>query len=254
MGIKSFRIDDQTSEKFKEISNEISGNQQETMAKLIEAYEFQKGKMVLVEKRNDIDQFEKYISCLTNMYMRSLEDNQNITDTVRTEFQSQLQVKDNLISELQKKLEENKNVVAAATQEAKQEKQQSEILKAELERLKEMLKEKEKLNIALEDNCKDLKAKNEQLPHLEQELKDIKNNYHQISQEKAELEKELGSAALEKERMKLNLKEDYQNQLQEILKQKQEEIDDYQKKYFQLLEGKEKPAKKSRTSKETENP
>ena len=40
---KSFRIDDETAKKFKEISENIGGNQQEAMAKLIEAYEFQAG-------------------------------------------------------------------------------------------------------------------------------------------------------------------------------------------------------------------
>ena len=33
---RSFRIDDETAEKFKEISSVISGNQQQTLAKLIE--------------------------------------------------------------------------------------------------------------------------------------------------------------------------------------------------------------------------
>ena len=37
---KSFRIDDETSEKFKEIATSIGGSQQETLAKLIEAFEF----------------------------------------------------------------------------------------------------------------------------------------------------------------------------------------------------------------------
>lgn len=48
---KSFRINDETAEKFKEISNTIGGNQQETLTKLIEAFEFQSGKAVLTEKR-----------------------------------------------------------------------------------------------------------------------------------------------------------------------------------------------------------
>lgn len=49
---RSFRIDDTTIEKFKEISNIIGGNQQETLAKLIESFEFQSGKAVLTEKKS----------------------------------------------------------------------------------------------------------------------------------------------------------------------------------------------------------
>lgn len=48
---KSFRITDETAEAFKQISTEIGGNQQEALAKLIEAYEFQKGKAILTEKK-----------------------------------------------------------------------------------------------------------------------------------------------------------------------------------------------------------
>ena len=77
---KSFRIDDETADKFKEISATIGGNQQETLAKLIEAFEFQSGKAILTEKKADIDQFEKYVTAITRMYMSSLEDNQNITE------------------------------------------------------------------------------------------------------------------------------------------------------------------------------
>ena len=98
---KSFRIDDETADKFKEISAAIGGNQQETLAKLIEAFEFQSGKAILTEKKADIEQFEKYVTAITRMYMSSLEDNQNITETVRTEFDALLKSKDATIQDLQ---------------------------------------------------------------------------------------------------------------------------------------------------------
>lgn len=41
---KSFRIDDITADKFKEISADIGGNQQETLSKLIEAMNFKQEK------------------------------------------------------------------------------------------------------------------------------------------------------------------------------------------------------------------
>lgn len=66
---KSFRIDDATAEKFKEISATIGGSQQETLAKLIEAYEFQSGKAILTNKKDDIEQFERYTTAITRMFM-----------------------------------------------------------------------------------------------------------------------------------------------------------------------------------------
>ena len=116
---KSFRIDDATAEKFKGISAEIGGNQQETLAKLIEAYEFQAGKAILTEKKADIEQFEKYVTALTRMFMGSLEDNQNITETVRTEFDAMLKSKDSTIQDLQGQLSVAKQLKADATEKAK---------------------------------------------------------------------------------------------------------------------------------------
>ena len=101
---KSFRIDDATAEKFKDISAAIGGNQQETLSKLIEAYEFQNGKAVLTEKKADIEQFETYIGALTRMYMGSLEDNQNLSETIRMQYDALLHSKDSVIQDLQNKL------------------------------------------------------------------------------------------------------------------------------------------------------
>ena len=50
---KSFRIDEATAEKFKEISGQIGGNQQRTLAKLRGAIEFQSGKAILNYKKAD---------------------------------------------------------------------------------------------------------------------------------------------------------------------------------------------------------
>ena len=61
---KSFRIDDETADKFKQISASIGGNQQEAFVKLIETYELQSSKSALPDQRTNIEQFEKYINAL----------------------------------------------------------------------------------------------------------------------------------------------------------------------------------------------
>lgn len=108
---RSFRVDEETAKKFKEISLVIGGNQQETLAKLIETYEFQSGKAVLTEKREDIEQFERYVNILTRMYMNVLEDSQNIKKVVQADFDALLKSKDTMIQMLQdeKEILVNKN-------------------------------------------------------------------------------------------------------------------------------------------------
>lgn len=206
---KSFRIDDETAEKFKEISSAIGGNQQQTLAKLIETYHFQTGKAILTNKRDDMDQFEKYISCLTNMYMRSLEDNQNITDSVRTEFDALLNSKDTIIQNLQSELATARQLKEEAVIKAKTYSEENARLNSLLDRqeeeyrtrlndLQDMLTDKDSLNKALIDSCNNLKSKIEGMEEslelassIQEELEQLKKKYEKVTQEHANLEQRM---------------------------------------------------------------
>lgn len=206
---KSFRIDDETAEKFKEISSAIGGNQQQTLAKLIEAYQFQAGKVILANRKDDIDQFEKYVSCLTNMYMRSLEDNQNITNSVRTEFDALLNSKDTIIQNLQSELITTKQLKEEAVIKSKTYSEENIRLNSLLDRqekeyntrlndLQDMLEDKNSLNKALTDSCNNLKAKIEsmegaanQTASLQDELEQLRSKHEKITQKHANLEQRI---------------------------------------------------------------
>lgn len=215
---KSFRIDDETADKFKEISSSIGGNQQETLAKLIEAWEFQSGKAILTEKKADIEQFEKYVTALTRMFMGSLEDNQNITETVRTEFEALLQSKDTTIQDLQSQLTVSKQLKEEATTKARTYVDENSRLNEYIESLQKeynsklddmqsMLTDKESLNRALTDSCNDLKAKvdimaaeHEEVATLRKNIADITVERDSLKQSIAEAEKSLNRANTEHEK------------------------------------------------------
>lgn len=206
---KSFRIDDETAEKFKEISNIIGGNQQETLAKLIEAFEFQSGKAVLTEKKADIEQFEKYVTAITRMFMGSLEDNQNITETVRTEFDALLKSKDATIQDLQSKLTTAKQLKEDAVLKARTHEDENARLNEVIDSLKNeynskmddmqtMLSDKDNLNKALTDSCNDLKTKIEGMKEAvelsamhREELDQLKKEHEKVVREKSDLEKQM---------------------------------------------------------------
>lgn len=277
---KSFRIDEETAEKFKEISASIGGSQQETLAKLIETYEFQSGKAILTEKKGEIEQFEKYVTALTRMFMGSLEDNQNLSETIRTEYDALLKSKDATIQDLQEKLAKASRLKEAAVSESKTYADENTKLKAcidsikkeydtKLNDMKSMLSDKENLNKTLTDSCNDLKEKFEgmketarQTEVLREESENLKKEYEDMLKKKSELEEKLQreqsaheavvkdlkkqkTEALEhlKEQSQLKLEKEvlkiekqYQEQIQELKTGKQEEIDKYQQKYFDLLE------------------
>lgn len=266
---RSFRLNDETAEKFKEIAATIDGNQQETLAKLIEAYEFQSSKNILGEKKAEIEQFERYISAIVGMYMGRLEDNQNLAETIRTEFDALLRSKDTTIQDLQEKLAVTKQLKEESTERAKAHAEENVRLTnsmekmnrehdAKLESMQTMLFDKEKLNQALADTCADLKAKVENMSEAAEHAAQLKAQYDSLLQERSDIGKELdelkkqlqqAQAAHEEslERQKelaqishdkalIGLERKYEEQIQKLKIEKQTEIDKYQQKYFDLLE------------------
>ena len=258
---KSFRIDDETAEKFKEISNTIGGNQQKTLAKLIEAFEFQSGKAILTDKKADIEQFEKYVSAITRMFMGSLEDNQNITETVRTEFDALLKSKDATLK-ARAHADENARLNSVIDNLNNE-------YNSKMDDMQSMLSDKDSLNKALTDSCNDLKTKiegmkeaAEQSAIFREELEQLKKEHEKVIRERSDLEKQMQQEqtahekaiselrqheadALERLKEQLQIAQDkavlqieksYQEQIQKLKADKQAEVDKYQQKYFDLLE------------------
>ena len=233
---KSFRIDDITADKFKEISADIGGNQQETLSKLIEAYEFQAGKAILTDKKSDIELFEKYVNSLTRMYMGSLEDNQ--TEKEATDEANSLY---GINEELQRKIELLKK--------------ESD---AKISNLNIMLSDKDKLNQALATSYDELKIKLESMMDEHKNFSILSGKYETLKKENEGLRKETDKAAsiIEdmksheaeavehcKERMQiqqdkslLNVEKENQKTIQSLKTKYQSEIDKYQQKYYEILE------------------
>lgn len=237
---RSFRITDSTADKIKEIAAEIGGNQQQTLSKLIEAYELQKGKAILAEKRNDIEIFENYVNAMTRMYMGVLEDNQNVSTLVRTEFEAQLNSKDNIIQDLQKQLADAKETEQEATADAEGLKQENARLNKHIESLtkeyesktkdlQDMLKDKDNLNTALEDKTEQqakeitgMKEKIKEVEALKEELQNCKND--------------LDEAIKDKDQMQLQHEKDMLAMEKKLQAEKTKEVEKYQSMYLALLQ------------------
>ncbi len=102
---KSFRIDEATSEKFKEISQAMGENQQETLARLIQTYELEQAKLGVHGHTSQIEQIQQYTTAIVSIYMNALQTNQDLRATVFEEFSSQLKAKDSALTLLQERLD-----------------------------------------------------------------------------------------------------------------------------------------------------
>ena len=237
---RSFRITEATADKIKEIAAEIGGNQQQTLSKLIEAYELQKGKAVLADKRTDIETFENYINAVTRMYMQTLEDNQNVSTLVRTEFEAQLTSKDNVIQDLQEQLRKAKETEATATADAEGLKDENARLnkhiaslidefEAKTKDLQGMLADKSNLNRALNETVEQLKMQNTGMERKIEEMEAVK----------AELEKcknSLNEASKDKEQLQLQHEKNILALEKKLQAEKTNEVEKYQNMYFSLLQ------------------
>lgn len=228
---KSFRIDDETAEKFKEISSSIGGNQQETLAKLIQAYEFQSGKAVLTEKKADIEQFEDYVTAITRMFMGSLNDNQNMKEIVRTQFDAQLNSKDTTILNLQDenkglKVERDQAVSIRANLE-----EQITLLNDRINEYEKRLEDAQKMIADRESYVSLLKEKNQQSEQNAENSKQFQSENEALRQELAEIKRQLESQALEHQKSVLELKEQHMNENNALKEKYLKEIEEYQQKY-----------------------
>lgn len=259
---RSFRITEATADKIKEIAAEIGGNQQQTLSKLIECYELQKGKTVLADKRTDIETFESYINAVTRMYMATLEDNQNVTNLVRAEFEAQLTSKDNVIQDLQKQLKEAKETEVTATAEAEGYKTENERLNKHIESLIDEFEAKTKdLQGMLADKSNLNRALNETVDQMKIQMTGMKEKNKLVEALKEELEKcknDLDEAIKDKEQQQLQHEKNILALEKKLQAEKTNEVEKYQNMYFSLLQEQQQekqeqqqPKKTTRTRKKT---
>lgn len=250
---KSFRLDDETADKFRKIGESIGANQQETLERLIQAYELQVGKSTLTERKADMEKFEGYVAILNRMYMASLEENQHITDVVRESFEDALKSKDQTIQDLQKKesqaeMDRNEavNLMEAYKKESEDLRKELEASQKSCETVKASLADKDQLNKALTDTCNELRAKVESLKEDQQQMEDLRKDLEAVKEAKQAAEKQLkeeqaaGQKALEDLQSKMEVAQEKAvlNAEKRLQEEYNEQIREINQRYAELIAGK----------------
>lgn len=250
---RSFRIDEETAEKFKKICLEAGLNQQDALAKLIESYELQAGKAVLTEKRDEIEQFERYTSILIQKYMGALEDYQNVKETVRTEFNALIHSKNGLIEDLQQQKKATEEAMKQATAEAKKATDEADQLRKDLEEtqkrcedLKDSLEDKNQLNKALKADKDRLEAQVNVLEADQQQMEALRKELEAVKEAKQAAEKQLkeqqaaGKKALEdlREKMEIDKERAVLDAEKRLQKEYEEQLREINQRYAELIAGK----------------
>lgn len=106
----TFRLDTETTDKFKELANTLGVTQDKMLQDLLATFELEKAKNSIVDRAKEIEEFQSIANRMIRIYMNSLELNQNSEERIKEKFTEQLILKQDLINNLQdqvKKLKED---------------------------------------------------------------------------------------------------------------------------------------------------
>jgi transcriptional regulator NrdR family protein len=259
--VRSFRADNETYDKFKQLAEGEFGNQGQCLSSLINLYETEKSKAILTNRGLEIESFQDYLNKISGLFLTSLQLNQDAEGRIREEFIRQIESKDNTIVDLQTKVADLKTSNESNEENAKSLKDQNNELLLKVSSLEKTidkqnkdylvaLADKDSLNKALTDSCNERKIEIESLKAMIESTKEQLNNLNAIEAENKKLsdevnklnndiEKQKETAALEKEKALLAAERLHQQELKETGTLHAEEIKEYMNKIDALKDQQE---------------
>ena len=215
---KSYRIDEETAERIRQITEEIGEGQQAAFARMIEAYSLQKAKVVLVDDRENL-----------------VEGKHNMKETVRAEYEILLRSKDETISDLQVKnrtmeemKDENYKRISALRKENEEllkriHEQEAKNIEQQ-EDFRSKLADKDALNQTLNESCGELRNRNASMESAVRKAESILAEKDELAASNAELQKRIENITKEKERSQKELELEKKRALMEQEEEHKKEI------------------------------
>ena len=189
----TFRVTPSTNNKFKELAQSIGLTQEEMLSSLIATYELENAKALIIDREKEIDEFKSHITRLINIYLNSLELNQNSELRIQEKFTTEINKKVEIINLLQGQISEVKGTLKEKDVLLTNTLNENSKLLDETNNLKDTLNTKEKL-------IKEYIEKIDTLTSLVTEYTNYKNNY-------LNLKEELESSNADKEKLLYSNKE-----------------------------------------------
>lgn len=174
----SFRLDVTTTEKFKELANGLGLTQDKMLRDLMSSFELDNAKNNLGDRAKEIEEFQNHSQRMINIYLNSLELNQNSEARIKEQFSEKLLMKQDIISNLQNQLNANKEELKNNNLLLTNTLNDNGKLDDELKQIKDTLKTKESL-------ISEYKNKIDTLTTLVTEYQEYKNKIDLV---KADLE------------------------------------------------------------------
>lgn len=104
----SFRLTEETADKFKEFLEKIPGSREDAFIDLMDVYELHHSKSLVPDREKEINSFQIHANALVAAYTRSLEICAEAEDSIKKSYDYQITSKDKIIADYQEKYEEAK--------------------------------------------------------------------------------------------------------------------------------------------------
>lgn len=147
----SFRLGDDTIEKFKELAVELGYNQADMFNNLLSTFELARARCQIVDRGKEIEAFEVTANTLVSMFVNSLSVNQTAEETIRIKLNEEINMKDTTIRDLQEQQVNFKAETVATKENAEILEKQNKEFTSELGSLKiEFLQKNNTINSQLD--------------------------------------------------------------------------------------------------------
>lgn len=247
---KSFRLTEETAEKFRQISSDLSMSQEETLSKLMENYDLTRDKNTLPNQHKAIADFEMHCNTLEQMYIMALKANETIETNIEFKYISQIQSMNEDIEKLKKELKEFND----AKLHLKNAKTEIERLNVELDNRRveyeeesrsreDMIMHYKELGAEFKQKYESAKSASDENTKLKEQLDETKHENEQLkvqldilqTKHNSEIELIYQQESVKREQAVMNAEKIAMEQM-DILKQEQtREIRHYQQAYQDIL-------------------
>jgi Cft2 family RNA processing exonuclease len=239
---RTIRTSEESYEKFRQIAQEQFENQGQCFAALIHLYELEQGKTVLGERKMEIENFQMHINALLQMFVQSLQMNEDAEDRVRAGIQATLDMKEKHILQLQKErihlkeqLEEMDAKYQEFTLQLQEQKQKSQSQKENdqmtISQLTQAVKDKNDMIALLDGQKKELQNQLQEVHLQDKKIRALEQSLSGTEQEKISLKNQLAlkeqlhAQEIEKMNRQLELeKEKYAFDLEKSLMEQQKDL------------------------------
>lgn len=243
--VRSFRITNDVMGRFKELQDEMNLTQDGALKMLVDAYEMEQAKNAIPDRETEISNFQMKANDLVEAFLHSLQLNQDAEARIRSEVALQLESKDKVIADLQKQLDETKDMLTASETVALEAQNVIDTLDRVVKETRESeskalasLKDKEEINSMLAGKIKDAEQQLADYPELKKKLDTVNAELNNAMQAIKDNQKDTAiaaeRAAADKARAVASVERDLEKAHKDEMQRLYDKIEALQEERFEL--------------------